>query len=185
MEYQPTRRLFWHAKRAVGAFGWPGMTAILLLAGAFAFGIFTLQPLQERVAALRAEAKSLRAQSKAKSIAPKVLNPAEQLAEFYRFFPAQDTVTDAMAVLYNDAAQQNLSLEQAEYRLVHGRDDKLTRYEVVLPVKGGYVQIRKFIAQVLVDVPNLSLDAVNFNRQKIGDTLLDAQMKFTFHLGKA
>ena len=184
MSYLPIRPLFWHLKRYAAALGWSGMIALLLLAGSAAFVLLMVRPAQEKVASLQREAKSLRAQSRIKASAPKIINPADQLAEFYRFFPREDTVTDAMAVLYNAAAQQNLILEQAEYRLVHGRDDKLTRYEVVLPVKGGYVQVRKFMAQALTELPNLSLDAMTFSQQKIGDIAVDAQLRFTLHMGK-
>ncbi len=184
MRFFSIQRLFWHVRRVALAVGWPGMIALLLLAGSAAFAALMVQPLQERVTSLRQDAKSLHDQSRAKVSGAKSLNPAEQLAEYYRFFPRQETITDSMAVLYSAAAAQNLSLEQAEYRLVHGRDDKLTRYEIVLPVKGGYVQVRKFMAQALADVPNLSLDAITFSRQKIGDAAVDAQLRFTFYLGK-
>jgi len=183
MRFLPMNRLFWHVRRYASDFGWPGAVAMLLFAASAAFVFLSLTPVRDRVAALQRDAKNLRLQSKASAPREKALNPAEQLGEFYRFFPRQESVPDGMAALYNAAAQHNLNLEQAEYRLAHDRDGKLTRYEVVLPVKGGYVQLRKFIAQVLADVPSLSLDSVTFNRQKIGDDGVDAQLKLTFYLG--
>jgi hypothetical protein len=183
MRLWPIPALLWHARRTVGALGWPGMVALVLVGLSAAFGALLLQPRQERVLSLQRDATMLRLQSKAQPTTQKALNPAGQLAEFYRFFPGSDTIADGMSALYNAAAQQNLNLEQAEYRLSHDRDGKLSRYEVVLPVKGGYLPLRKFIAQALADLPNLSLDGITFSRQKIGDTIVDAQLRFTFYLG--
>lgn len=185
MNVPTVRQLFWNVKKYASAFGLPGAAAMLLFALCAAFGFFTLKPLQAHIVALRTEAKYLRAQSAGTRSQPeqKTLNPAEQLAEFYRFFPRQESASDWMATLYNAAAQQNLNLDQGEYRLAHDRDGKLTRYDIVLPVKGGYVQLRKFIAQALAEVPSLSLDGIAFNRQKIGDAAVDAQLRFTLYLG--
>jgi hypothetical protein len=133
---------------------------------------------------LKREAATLRVLPKAQTSEQAVLNPADQLAAYYRFFPKQDTAPDWMGKLYASAAQQGLNLEQGEYRLTHDRDAKMTRYDIVLPVKGGYLQLRKFIAQALADVPTLSLDSISFGRQKVGDIAVDAQLKFTLYLGR-
>lgn len=131
---------------------------------------------------LQKEAASLQLQSKLRLNVQERLNPVDQLGQFYGFFPEQSAIAEKMAKLYEAAAQQNLNLEQGEYRLVSVRDSKLVRYDIVLPIKGGYLQLRKFVAQVLTDVPNLSLDAITFNRQKIEDSSIDAQLNMTIYL---
>jgi hypothetical protein len=131
---------------------------------------------------LKRDAAALRMVPKAKVAVSKTLNPADQLAEFYRFFPNEDTAADWMRKLYAAAALQGVDLEQGDYQLVHDPDGKITRYDIVLPVRGGYLQIRKFIAQALMDVPALSLDSITFSRQKIGDAAIDAQLRFTLYL---
>jgi hypothetical protein len=176
-------KAFWHIRRYSQAFGWPGAAAILLSVLCACFVFFIQKPLQERVATLKQESAMLRVLSKSKPSDQKILNPADQLVEFYRFFPKQDTVSDWMEKLYAAAMQQGLNIVQGEYRLAHDRDGKNTRYDIVLPIKGGYVQLRKFIAQTLVDVPTLSLDGISFARQKIGDQTVDAQLRFTLYLG--
>ncbi|MES2356524.1 MAG: hypothetical protein V4568_19410 [Pseudomonadota bacterium] len=178
------RPLLWRATQFVVAVGWPGAAALVVLVLCAAFGFFVLKPLQDHIDTLQRDAETLRSQFKPQLRSEqKSLNPAEQLAAFYRFFPKQNTLSDWMAKLYDAAAQQSLSLEKGEYHLAHDRDAKLTRYDIVLPVKGGYLQLRKFVAQALTDVPNLSLDSITFNRQKIDDPLIDAQLTFTLYLG--
>lgn len=178
------RRLLWHIRHNLRSLDWFSGIAVVLLMMSAAFAYFVLRPMLSHVRVVQQEAAMLRTQAKAKLASEQgSLNPAEQLASFYRFFPQHDTAYDWMAKLYNAAAQQNLILEQGEYRLTHDRDSKLTHYDIVLPVKGGYVQIRKFIAQAMADVPSLSLDGITFSRQKIGEPLVDAQIRFTLYLG--
>lgn len=87
-----------------------------------------------------------------------------------------------MSKLYNAATQQNLTLEQGEYRLLPERDSKLMRYDVTLPVKGGYLHIRKFLAQSLIEMPALALESVSFSRQKADESMVNAQLQFTLYL---
>jgi hypothetical protein len=166
--------------------GWPAGLALCALLCCGGFFVVTLQPLQTHILAIRREVHSFNVQSK--RVLPvnpgSDLNPAQQLERFYRFFPEQDSIAEDMKKLYSAAATQNLNLETGEYHLTHEHDIKLARYSIVFPVKGGYVQIRKFIAQSLTDIPNLALDSITFTRERIDDPLLEAQLQFTLYLGE-
>jgi hypothetical protein len=179
------RRFLWHAQHLPRVIGWPFIAASILLALCGTFYYVVLAPMHLRISTLQQQADTLRTQIKVKQPSEqKRLTPADQLAAFYQFFPKQEALPDSMAKLYNAAAQQNLTLEQGDYRLAHDRDSKLARYDITLPIKGGYVQVRKFIAQAMTDVPSLSLDGISFSRQKVGDTKVDAQLRFTLYLGE-
>lgn len=182
MQFRLFSKLYWRINYRFSRLGWLGIIAISLFATAAGFWFLMVIPLQEQIVLLQAETQILKEKTKAQSEAPKVLNPADQLAKFYEFFPDQEEIPDDVAVLFKVATEKNIIIEQAEYRLTPINDSRLARYEVVLPVKGGYLEIRQFIAQVLDDLPNLAMDSVIFTRQKIGDTQVDAQMKFTFYL---
>lgn len=175
-------RTSWQLNRLIAECGWPGVVAalILLICGLFLF--FVLLSLQEQARTLQKQTADLRRLSIPRLSGQLQLNPADQLTQFYGGFPEQGVVFNAMGKLYNAAAQQNLNLEQGEYRLLSVRDSKFARYDIVLPVKGGYVQVRKFIAQALAEVPTLSLEAVTFGRQKIDDSAVDAQLRMTLYL---
>lgn len=173
----------WHAGRLAEALGWPGIVGAGLLAGLVATWPLLVTPLQARIAMLKTEVGLLRSRTAAKLPAEhRPLSSAEQLREFHRFFPAEDSIPDAMAKLHSAAAQYKLGLEQGEYHLLRDRDSRLGRYEILLPVRGAYSQIRKFVAQSLTDVPSLSLDSFTISRQKAADPLVDAQLKFTLYL---
>ena len=157
------------------------MTLLLTLGCAF-FQYLIVAPLQARVQALQYKTAIQSRESKTRSIQVTESSPSSNLAQFYRSFPEQESLTDAMSKLYNAATQQNLTLEQGEYRLLPERDSKLMRYDVTLPVKGGYLHIRKFLAQSLIEMPALALESVSFSRQKADESMVNAQLQFTLYL---
>jgi hypothetical protein len=53
---------------------------------------------------------------------------------------------------------------------------------VNFPVRAEYLQIRKFLNQVLSDIPSASLDNVSFQRRNISSPVLDSQIKLTIYL---
>jgi len=87
-----------------------------------------------------------------------------------------------MSRVYQAAVEQKLALDQGEYHLERDKYSKLQRYEIELPLKGTYPQLRHFLAKALADVPILALDGVSFNRQKIDDAALDARVKMTLYM---
>jgi hypothetical protein len=54
----------------------------------------------------------------------------------------------------------------------------------MLPVRGTYPQIRKFVDGAMAEVSTLSLNSIQFDRQKVGDPMVDATVKLTVYLGK-
>lgn len=186
MNFPYSSQMNWYAKRAVRTAGWPGVVAMLLLACCAGAWFLVLKPTKSRIETLQHETRSLRSQSRVNTpVGPKVPNPSEQLDLFYKYFPSKSTAPDWMAKLYSAAAQQNLMLEHGDYRLTHEKDGKLWRYGIVLPVKGPYIQVRKFIAQVQGEIPHLALDGITFSRQKINDPVVDVQLQFTLYLGES
>lgn len=155
---------------------------LLLTLGCALFQYLIVVPLQARVQVLQYEAVIQSRKPKTRSIQVTEPSPSSDLVQFYRSFPEQAALTDAMSKLYNAATQQNLALEQGEYRLAPERDSKLTRYDVTLPVKGGYLQIRKFLAQSLTEMPALALESVSFSRQRADESMVNAQLQFTLYL---
>ena len=79
--------------------------------------------------------------------------------------------------------KKGCSLDQADYKASSAIAGKLTRYQVTLPIRGGYSNIHKFLVQVLRDIPTASLERVLFERKKINDSSVDATVTFVLHLG--
>ena len=171
------------ARRALAFLGWPGVLGVALLLGAAGVYVTVVQDRTARLVELKRESASLksRIERAAKSGIPET-GSVEELNKFYGFFRGMP-LTAWLDKLYAAAAAQKLVLEQGEYRLSQDKTGKLSRYQVTLPVKGTYLQIRQFADQALLDVPVAALDDINFKREAIGATQLEARIKFTLYVG--
>lgn len=164
---------------------WPGVFGLGLLAFCAAFYLSTVRPGQQRVEQMLAEIETLvdRHTRLEDNAAPRTAR--EQLGAFYDFFPPAGRTASSLAKIFAVAGKQALVLEAGEYRLRQERAGAMAHYELVFPVQGTYPQIRKFAAAVLRQLPNVSLDSIRFERQKVGDGRVSARVKFVMYLGRA
>lgn len=154
-----------------------GGLAFMLLGVAAALHIAVLQPLQARLDRLQAEA------ARARPVAAGPANDAGgQLQTFYRQFGAGETLPDHLAHLYQVARSTGITLRQAEYRLVRERDSRLLRYQIVLPIQGAYPDVRRFVSATLDAIPNAALDQVSFERRRIDENVVNAQVHLTLYI---
>ncbi|MRR51420.1 MAG: hypothetical protein EG825_10975 [Rhodocyclaceae bacterium] len=175
-------RFAWHGRRLLHAIGWPGIAALALLFVCSFVYLHVLLPLNESIGAVQREAEDLRTKVATRRVALAGKDPAMQLTEFYRFFPDSEAMATTLDRVFVAAAQENLTLEQGEYRLAKEQVGRLVRYDLTLPVKGPYPRLRRFIARALRENPSLALDGVSFSRQGVIDIGVDAQVRMTLYL---
>lgn len=108
--------------------------------------------------------------------------PGAQLLAFYDFFPAREKAPKLFHSIFSAAHNESVSLAQGEYKYSHGKAGRIGIYQVSLPVKGSYVQIRKFIVKVLNSMPSAALDELSFKRDSIGRIDLEAKIRFSIYL---
>jgi hypothetical protein len=154
-----------------------GLLALALAAGAAA----VLLPADHAAldAARAAHAAALRAPE---SPAARVADAGADLQTFYAGLPPQDSATQWLNRVFAAAARAGLALERGEYRLVADVRGPLVRYEVELPVRGEYLQLRRFLREALTEVPHLAVDALSLQRPHIGTGVIDARLRLTFYL---
>jgi hypothetical protein len=169
--------------RLAGSFGPSGLAGCLLIAAAATFYAGVLLPQQARLEELRDQHWQQR-QAAQRPTGEAPLAPAQKLAVFYGSFPAANALPDQLEVVYRAARQQSLALEQGEYRAAKDTLEQIMRYQITLPVRGTYPQIRKFVDGALLGVPALALESIQFERQKIGDPMVEAKVRFVVYLGK-
>ncbi|MDO9052971.1 MAG: hypothetical protein Q7U37_03435 [Gallionella sp.] len=174
------QKLAWYSRRTLEQIGLPGVVGLGLLAFCAIFYLGAIVPTGHEMASL----KSAAAAKVPLSQQPDQLSPDRQLTEFYGIFPKLQDKSDALDKLHEAAVAQGVTFAQGEYHLLRNGADKLARYEIVLPIKSDYLHLRIFLSQALADMPYLSLDSVEFQRQKISDTVLDAQVKMTLFLAE-
>jgi Tfp pilus assembly protein PilO len=158
--------------------GGVGLAALGLLAGALLFLLLVLQPLEARKDLLK---ERLVARGNSAAAGSSVAQTAEKLGALYAFLETRDEPTQLLAKLHGAGAAAGVELRAAEYRL-QKTGARIERYEITLPVTGTYAQIRSFIGRALSEIPALSLDQVNFRRQRVDDTQVQAEMRVTLHL---
>jgi hypothetical protein len=169
---------------SVESLGWPGVVGLGVLAFALGFYFSTFRPEQIRLDSLQSEAAHLDEKS-VRAAGERPQSSGEKLHAFYEFFPRAGHIADLLEKIYAVADKQSLKLEQGEYRAVRDNVGRLTHYQVIFPIKSTYPQVRKFVAAALAEVPNLSLDSIQFERQKAGDSTVDAKVKLVLILGQS
>ena len=158
--------------------GVAGVLGVGVLLACIGFYLSAIAPAARELAAQRIAAE--RMQSRVPYQPVKARGRAEELQRFYNLFPPVEQLTDELARLYALARESKLELNRGEYRLEQPATG-LWSYRVALPMRGTYPQIRGFLAAVLKSMPIASVDGLRFERKKVGETLLDAQIRLTLH----
>lgn len=168
---------FTHALAGIDPGVWIIAAALL---GCGVYYAWQVRPLEEQVVRVMQEALALNRLPVSRELDGN--DPAMQLAAFYRSFPRTSDLPDAMQTL-NDAAQaEGLILEHGDYRLVQEPRKSYVRYEISLPVKGAYPQLRRFLAKVFADLPTLAVDEVQFTRTQVADALVECRLSLSLYL---
>jgi hypothetical protein len=178
------KRIYSAVVESAASLGWPGILGLGLLVVACGFYFSTLRSEQSRLDDLRqqiAKAREQRAAPAGEAQAP--ATPSDKLAAFYGFFPKPTDLPDQLQKVFAVAKAQGLKLEQGEYRLLKDNAGALSQFQVTLPVQGTYPQIRKFVDGALAEVSTLSLDSIQFERQKVGDAQVEAKVKLVVYVG--
>jgi hypothetical protein len=161
----------------LGRLGWVGMAGAVLIVGSLAYDASVVRPREaaledqlNRNAQARRTADALRAQTASEADAGVAAPPLAPAA------------AAALRRLFDAAEQAGLQLAQGEYRLTEVKDAPLRRYQLSLPVAGGYPEIRAFVAQALNADPALALTAIQLRREQIENPALEALLNFTLYL---
>lgn len=163
--------------------GWPVLAGGALCGFALAFYFTVVLPAASRLEQLQRQ--TLAADARLRHAAPATLEKNgldARFESFYQFFPARKNAPNWLGKIYAAARSQSLQLSRGEYKFAPAKVGKLASYQVSLPVKGSYLQIRKFVAQVLNEVPAASLDEISFKREAIGSAAVEAKIKLTLYL---
>jgi hypothetical protein len=173
----------WTARRELRSVGWPGMAGLALIVCSIAIFVSMLLPMSTRLAEAKSDVDALRAKLRAAPSAQGASASGDRLTNFYAFFPPLSSTPEWLQRIFGLAEAQGLRLEAGEYKLTRERDLQLSRYELNLPVRGGYAQIREFVGQVLNEVPASSLDELSMKRDDPSSAAVEARIKLTLYLG--
>lgn len=77
------------------------------------------------------------------------------------------------------AQAEQINLAQSEYQQQVNAAIGLTRVQVSQPVRASYPQLRRYVEAVLRALPNASLDQIVARRENVGQTQVEAQLKWS------
>jgi hypothetical protein len=172
-------RASWRLRALVERLGPVGGLGFALLFGCAVFFLSAVVPAEDELAALQEQRM---AEDLARRAGRRTVDTASQLSEFMAFFPAADTTSHWLGLVYAAADKEGIQLAQGTYKVRGESGAGLLAYQVTLPVRGAYPQIRRFVGQVLADVPAASLESIAFQRERSADGAVDAKVVFTLHL---
>lgn len=183
----------WTFRHAWARIPWRQWSVLWLLLGVVVLYVFFVYPLYEQRDALQERVGSQAVSSHPKG--PKAPDRQEQLVAFYEYFPTESQMVAILAKLHDAAPRRNLSLPHGEYRLIAAQSNQasgqvsatspsnsLMRYEIVLPVKGNYQDIRGFVSDVLMEQSGIALDSLTFSRVNNTRVGVDAELHFTLYV---
>lgn len=178
-------QLRWQVGR-LGTIGKIGL-GLIVVAGIYFFSAVLpqdsdLQKLKERAETLQLQ--ELAKQSPGEMESGRKLNSDQALQVFYDYFPRIDSSPFWIRELVQLAKKHGVDLSSSEYRLMNESDARLARYEMILPVKGRYPQIRAFMAEALVKVPAMAISAVALKRENITSDKLEVRLEINLYLNK-
>ena len=168
-----------YAVRAtVHRLGRVGGLGLALAAGTAVFYFSAVRPAHEDLATLERRATDGARRGPAAPAAA----TSDEIERFIEFFPAFESTPRWLRAIYAVADREKLDLAQGSYKLSEDPVLGLAYYRIQLPIRGGYPQIRRFVAGVLDEVPALALEAIVLQREKVGDSVVDARVTLTLHL---
>jgi Tfp pilus assembly protein PilO len=169
-------------RRATRDLDGAALTTVVLAALALGLYIFAVRPLVPQAQSLRDRVARLESQAGSRRGDAAPAQPASQLAVFYQQLPPVTQAPQVVQRLHRHARSAGLQLQSGEYRPLPDPSARLVRYQIVLPVKGSYPQVRHFLAGAMGDMPELALDGVAFQRDEGGSGELEVQLRFTAFL---
>jgi len=160
--------------------GWPLPLALALLAAMVGIELLGVQPLRARTQALEtAQAASLTARSQA--LGPKQTQQL-QLANFYASLPTATGALEAIATIQQAADANGVVLAHGEYRLSRDASLPLMRYQITLPARSEYPQLRAWLSDVMNAIPALALDEFSLRRDDSTRDAVDARVRLTLFM---
>ena len=148
---------------------------------ALVFFMAAVMPQQQILEELKDKVQAMR-QAQPDSAGQAKLNDNQALQVFYDFLPRSDSSPYWISELDRIARDSGVELNSSNYRLTMEKESKLVRYEIQLPLRGTYPQIRAFIAGTLQAIPALALTDIIIRRETIQIGRVDARLNMYLYL---
>jgi len=118
----------------------------------------------------------------------------QQLKLTVTHLPKEQSPTDILSSMQKDklvesdlnrmfeiAFKNEIDLPQGDYQWTMDPNTGYSKFQITYPVVGPYSDIEKFVTQVLLEMPWMSLNTFDIKRNRIGDADVNADLVFTMY----
>lgn len=162
--------------------GWLVLTGITLIGIALVFYALVGKPEERHLRELQLEVTPTSSSVKQRS-AWRPESPRVAQLNFYRTLSPEKSMPDLMEKIFDAAYANDLFLDQGQFKRLPAQDGvTFSQYQMVLPMFGGYTEIRNFVNQVLQEIPTAALEGINFSRSDAKAPEVEAKVRFTVYL---
>lgn len=163
-----SHQLRWAVQRHLG---WPAALALGLLAAVLYLTLWAMPDLQaEQSRTMRRKVAQLSLQLQRREAASRAgRDPRDEAREALPALAERGKVTGKLLELLT---RSGLNPGRVDY-VVQSEPLQLSRLHVSMPVTGTYPQVRRFIGQVLNQLPYAALDSLQIDRQAVGFAVVD------------
>ncbi|MDO9271493.1 MAG: hypothetical protein Q7T94_00555 [Rugosibacter sp.] len=160
--------------------GWPAAAGLVLIVSAIIWQLFGAPTLKAQTIALHTQQVELRKQL-AQQSKPQETSRS-RLDALYASLPVASGTLAAVKTIHQAAAANGVKLAHGEYRLVRDTGTPLLRYQITLPARASYPQLRAWLAEIMNALPSTALDEINFRRDDVGSPSVESRMRLTLFL---
>ena len=176
------QQLVWELGRLSRAFlrrfGGAGVVIVLCLGLTLVAGMVALRDDAATTLTQQAALEQRESATKRAAVTPQA-DGRDKLAAFERQLPAYEDVPQALQDLLDLAAKDGLEVSKGDYRPQPDVQGRFMRYRMALPVKGKSTAVQHFMVGVLASQRTLALESVQFKRQGIDSSEVEARIQWT------
>ncbi|CAB1369756.1 hypothetical protein [Denitratisoma oestradiolicum] len=155
-----------------------GILSILLIAL-----LSTTFILDRRIASIKRQLDEFKLPATSAPAEPSASNTPQTRYDAFkdRLRPKGD-VPALLRIIFAEARQHRLQLNQMDYRPEHHTHGEYLSYHMTAPVKGAYGDIRAFVHALLLQAPALALNGISFRRDDARSPMTEARLQFVVYL---
>lgn len=169
-----------YARRMRAALGLPGLAGLVALVGAAGGYGWAVQPLHGQLDRMEAAVSAAEAAARTQP-APRGGDAGARLRTYLGSFPARATLNDWVEKIDAAAQASGTTVERVDYR--PGSTEGMVSYQIVLPVKGSYAQVRTFVGTLLETLPSLAITGLELQREGPSSGAVAGRLQATLFLG--
>ncbi len=115
-------------------------------------------------------------------------NTTDTLLSMASLLPNEHSLPNILKQMHQQAKVAKLTIASAEYKWRKLKktttltDGNLVQYEITFPVTGDYDAIRNMVNMVLAKIPTLALDSIEFKRESVSSSFVEARVTFVIFL---